>query len=61
MVSTKCIRNILSLRNLNKKKHIIYDYDNGNRFIVIITRPGEHDIIFTANNDRIYYNDMRNT
>ena len=30
-------------------------------FIIINARPGGHDIIFTENNDRLYYKNMNNT
>ena len=43
----KYINNILSLRNVKKKNRIIYDSNNGERFIVINTILGEHDIIFS--------------
>ena len=58
---TQSIRNIISISNVNKKNHIIYDYENGDRFIVINTIPGGQDMIFTVNKGRFYYNDMRNT
>ena len=58
---TKAISNILSMSNVKNKNHIIYDYDNGDRFIVIIKRPVGHNIIFTVKNGGIYYNDMSNT
>ena len=57
----KYINNILSLRNVKKKNRIIYDSNNGERFIVINTILGEHDIIFTANKDGLYYRNMSNT
>ena len=56
----KAINNIPSLSNVKKKSLIIYYSDNGYRFIVINIRPGGHNTIFTANNDGLYYNDMRN-
>ena len=56
----KAISNILSLRNSKKKNRIIYDSDNGDRFIVINTIPGVHYMIFTANKYRLYYNDKSN-
>ena len=58
---TKAISNILSLRNVKKKNLIIYDYDNGYKFIYIHTRPGGHDMIFTANKYGLYYNYISNT
>ena len=58
---TKSIRNILSLRNVKKKNLIIYDYNNGYKFIDIHTRPGGYDMIFTANKYGLYYNDISNT
>ena len=57
----KYISNILSLSNINKKNRIIYDSENGDRFIVINKIPGGHNMIFTANNDGLYYNDMSST
>ena len=47
---TKSINNTLSLSNINKKNCIIYDSRNGDRFIVINTRPGGQEMIFTAKN-----------
>ena len=49
------------MSNVKNNNHIIYDYDNGDRFIVIIKRPVGHNIIFTVKNGGIYYNDMSNT
>ena len=53
---SKDMSNILSMRNVNKKNRIIYDSNNGDRFIVINTRSGGHDMIFIARNDGLYYN-----
>ena len=57
----KSIRNILSLSTINKKNYNIYDSENGEKIIVIITRSGGHNMIFTSNKDILYYNDMNNT
>ena len=42
------------MRNVNKNNHIIYNSDNGDKFIVINKIPGGHDMIFRANNWGIY-------
>ena len=57
----KSISNIPSLRNIKNKNCIIYKSENGDRFILINTRPGVHDMIFTAKKDGPYYNNMINT
>ena len=57
----RSIRNILSLRNVNKNNSIIYNSRNVDKFIVINRRPGGHNIIFTAKKYGLYYNNMRNT
>ena len=59
--NTKAISNILSVSKVKKKNCIIYDFDNRDRFIVINTRPVGHNMIFTAENAGLYYNDMGNT
>ena len=51
---------IPSLRNVNNSHHIIYNSKNGDKCIVIKTRPGRHDMIFTENKDRLYYSNMSN-
>ena len=58
---TKSISNILILSNVKKKNYIISDSKNGDIFIVINIRPGGCDMIFTANKDELYYNNMSNT
>ena len=58
---TKSISNIIGLSNVNKKNHIIYDYENEDIFIVINKRTGGNGMIFTANKDGIYCNNMSNT
>ena len=57
----KDISNILSISNVSKKNLTIYNSKNGEMFIVINTRPGGLNMMFTARNDGIYYDDMRNT
>ena len=58
---TNDTRNILSLINVKKKNPILYNSDNVDIFIVIIKRTGGHNMIFTANNDGLYYKNMGNT
>ena len=57
----KAIRNIPSLIYVQNKKRIIYDSENGYIVIVINTKPGVHNMIFTSNNDILHYNDTSNT
>ena len=59
--NTKDISNIISMSNLNNKYRIIYDSDNGYGITVINKISGGHNMISTANNGRIYYNNMSNT
>ena len=55
------ISNNISLINVRKKNRIIYNSNNLDIFIVIITIPGGHDMIFAANNDGLYHNNISNT
>ena len=48
------------MRNVKNKNSIIYNFNNGDRFIVINTQPGGHDMISTVKNDGLYYNNMSN-
>ena len=57
----KYISNILSLSDVKKSNRIIYDSDNGDRFIIIKTVSGWKYMIFTVNSDRLYYKNMGNT
>ena len=42
--------------NIKNKNCIIYNSKNGDRFIVINTRTRGHCMIFTTNNDGLFYN-----
>ena len=57
----KAMSNMLSMSNVNNENNIIYYYKNGDRIIVINTRPGGYDMIFKASNYSIYFNGMKNT
>ena len=57
----KSISNLLILSNVKKKNIIIYESDKRDIFIVINTRPGVNDMIFTANKDKIHYKYVSNT
>ena len=49
----------LSMKNLNKENHIIYDSNNWDIFIVINTRSGGHGMIFTLKTYGLYYKNTR--
>ena len=57
----KYISNILSLSNVKKNHSIIYDSENGEKFIVINKRPGGNGMILTVEKDGVYCNNMINT
>ena len=57
----KAISSILILRNVKKIIVLYTTLKMEKKFTVINKRLEGHDTIFTANKDRLYYNNMKNT
>ena len=61
MVSSQSHKQHPNSEKCKKNNRIIYDSENGEKFTVIYKRLEGHDTIFTANKDRLCYNNMSNT
>ena len=61
MVSSQIYKQHPKSEQHKNKNFNIYNFNNGEIFIVNNKRPGVQNILFKSKNDIIYFNDMNNT